>query len=221
MSSEVLSEELELGNEAPDFTLQNQGGSKVTLSTLRKKEAMYRKMKKSIAGVVAGLMVLTIIGTAHAVVLQSWDQQLIAGRFLPALGTTVAVLDNETQLVWERSPNTLSTSWEQALLDCYSKNVGGRKGWRLPTVEELFSLVAPTVAFPGPTLPVGHPFLQVQKGAYWSGTRIDLINTTQLNAWGVNFSGGTIASGQMNGSSLMHVWCVRGGHGHDGSQSGK
>lgn len=180
---------------------------------------MQGKTKKSIARFAAGLMVMTIIGTGCAPHLRSWDQTLPASTRFVVLWAGAVVLDRETQLVWERSPGTMLTGFDQALLNCYTKNVGGRKGWRLPTVEELFSLVDPTVPFPGPTLPPGHPFLNVQSAAYWSGTRIDLISNTQLNAWGVSFSGGTIASGQMNGSSFMHEWCVRLGHGHDGSQS--
>jgi hypothetical protein len=60
--------------------------------------------------------------------------------------------------------------------------VGNRKGWRLPTIQELASLLDPSVAFTGvPALPIGHPFT-LGSVFYWSATsdseRPDL-------AWGV------------------------------------
>ncbi|HEY3176310.1 MAG TPA: DUF1566 domain-containing protein [Candidatus Polarisedimenticolia bacterium] len=133
--------------------------------------------------------------------LRSWDLKLPAGTRFVVLSSSpsnfggAAVLDRETQLVWGKSPDTAFKSWEQALIDCYSKDVGGRRGWRLPTEEELFSLVLldPNLPF-GPTLPSGHPFMNIQSGTYWSNTRIDLINSTQLKAWGVDFGSGSIAS---------------------------
>ena len=44
-----------------------------------------------------------------------------------------AVLDMETQLVWERSPDTAAGSWEEARFFCAAKNVGGRQvgGWSM------------------------------------------------------------------------------------------
>jgi len=69
-----------------------------------------------------------------------------------------AVLDRETGLVWEQSPETTADVWLGARGACAVKNVGGRIGWRLPSLPELSSLVDPSVVPPGPTLPVGHPF---------------------------------------------------------------
>src|SRR5215475_11987991 len=57
-----------------------------------------------------------------------------------------AVLDKETGLVWEKSPSTTPLVWEEARgfpQGCANKNVGGRKGWRLPSFAELASLVDP------------------------------------------------------------------------------
>ena len=42
--------------------------------------------------------------------------------------------------------------------------VGGTKGWRLPSVAELASLVDP--ANSNPALPTGHPFSNVQSPFY-------------------------------------------------------
>ena len=93
-----------------------------------------------------------------------WDQALPAAQrfvILPAFNSE-AVLDKNTGLVWERSPQTTTATWNDALYTCINKNVGGQKGWRLPSIAELASLSDPSVAPPGPTLPPGHPFLNVQ-----------------------------------------------------------
>jgi hypothetical protein len=77
------------------------------------------------------------------------------------------VFDEETGLVWERSPTLYKRLRDAAIVFSYTKATAGRKGWRLPTIEELLSLVDPTQN--NPTLPVGHPFINVQTGYfYWS-----------------------------------------------------
>jgi hypothetical protein len=57
-----------------------------------------------------------------------------------------AVLDRETQLVWERAPQDpfLLGIFSVAVEHCYARIVDGRMGWRLPTVEELTSLLVET-----------------------------------------------------------------------------
>jgi hypothetical protein len=40
-----------------------------------------------------------------------------------------AVLDRETGLVWEQSPQTTNHTWLDARFQCANKNIGGRKGW--------------------------------------------------------------------------------------------
>jgi hypothetical protein len=88
----------------------------------------------------------------------SWDQTLPSDtRFivLSNMGSN-AVLDRETGLVWEKSPNT-NTDWYNAQIRCNTLRTGGRLGWRMPTLQELASLVDPSVPFPDPRLPAGHP----------------------------------------------------------------
>src|SRR5262245_1552016 len=69
----------------------------------------------------------------------SWDQTFpSAQRFmvLTNLGSA-AVLDRETGLVWERSPDTTAVVWGLAIGACTTRTTGGRKAWRLPSVHEL------------------------------------------------------------------------------------
>ena len=116
-----------------------------------------------------------------------------------------AVLDRETGLVWEKSPETTPMSWFNARFNCVNKNVGGRKGWRLPSIPELMSLVDPTQNTP--SLPDGHPFLNIQSSNYWSAT----AHAVDPNvAWNVLFHNGIAHDGLGKGLPC-NVWCVRGG----------
>jgi hypothetical protein len=119
-----------------------------------------------------------------------------------------AMLDKETGLVWERFPDTTKRDWVAACAHCYRKEVGGRKGWRLPTVEELASLVDTTST--SPALPTGYPFPNVQSSYYWSSST---HASSTGNAWLVYFNSGFVNDGD-KGTDL-YVWCVRGDHGHD------
>ena len=119
-----------------------------------------------------------------------------------------AVLDKETGLVWEQSPNVSTLDWISAMYACPNKRVGNRKGWLLPTVDELGSLVDPTITYPA--LPSGHPFNNVQQDHYWSATT-SAYDATQ--AWVVNFINSYVNIDPKANS--YYVWCVRGGQSHD------
>ena len=172
----------------------------------------------------------------------SWDQQLPAAtRFIvlsnwvdanfPAGGA--AVLDRETGLVWEISPSTSRFGWADAQAHCNGQAVftttlipgvktGNRLGWRLPTIQELESLVDPTVpTAPGDlSLPAGHPFMNVQSGSsYWSATTSAVgFAIGSPAAWVMDFRFG-VPTPEALGTGLNggpnQVWCVRGGQGVD------
>jgi len=129
-------------------------------------------------------------------------------RFRVVMGGE-AVLDRETGLVWDKIPDTAVVRWADASFLCYARSVGGRKGWRLPTVEEMSSLLDTSER--GPALPAGHPFSDVQNEVYWSATSIAGLAG---NAWGVSMENGTLFD-QLKSTSF-HYWCVRGGPGYDG-----
>lgn len=145
---------------------------------------------------------------------RSWSHKLPGWHRFALVLDAQAVLDKETGLVWERSPDTTASDWFAAHDQCKRKTWGTRMGWRLPTIEELSSLVDPSVPYPGPTLPGQHPFTGVQTWKYWSATTLE--DPTGLNwaAWGVDFDrGGVDYAGKINGN-VFH-WCVRGGQGVD------
>jgi hypothetical protein len=138
----------------------------------------------------------------------SWDQTLqSATRFIILSNfASAAVLDRETGLVWERSPATATMPWGAATFNCIDKIVGGRKGWRLPAIAELMSLVDPSES--GPALPAGHPFTTVLSAQYWSAS-IPPGASIVSSAWSVGLLRGDQA-GVIDISAAHHVWCVRG-----------
>lgn len=115
-----------------------------------------------------------------------------------------AVMDNNTGLVWEKLPSGGSTTWALARLNCVEKTVGGTRGWRLPSVVELASLID---ASPGaPLIPA--VFVGVPLVSYWS---------TTVNAMspGFNFSinfgdNGHVVENSKFGGNTFPYWCVRG-----------
>jgi hypothetical protein len=161
---------------------------------------------------VAAQLSTTANGPYYA--MPSWAQKLTTNRFVVlANWNHEAVLDRETGLVWERTPQAslpLSMNWFSAHQHCNDLTVAGRKGWRVPALQELASLVDPTIAAPGPTLPGGHPFLEVPFTA-WSAT---ISSGSAANAWRVRFTDADVAFFDRSASRLQ-VWCVRGGQGAD------
>jgi Protein of unknown function (DUF1566) len=138
---------------------------------------------------------------------QNWDKKLpSASRFttLSAFGDA-AVRDDETGLVWEKTLETKEVSWSDARAACADKDVGGRKGWRLPSIFELASVMDLSMKI-GPTLPLGHPFTNVLMDVYWSATT---VAGTPNSAWLVFFDTGKVLHGFK--SVTFHAWCVRGG----------
>ena len=139
--------------------------------------------------------------------LQNWSKKLpSASRFtvLSVFGNA-AVRDDETGLVWEKTLETSEVSWADARAACADKDVGGRKGWRLPSISELASLVDPSMKA-GSTLPLGHPFTNVLADVYWSATT---MAGSPNSAWLVFFDTGKVTYAFK--TITFHVWCVRGG----------
>jgi hypothetical protein len=133
----------------------------------------------------------------------SWNKLVPATqRFVDALDGT-AVLDKETGLVWAKTPDSIPRNWQTAKDYCTQLNLGGRMGWRLPTIEEINTLV--DVANPGAVkLPAGHPFQNIQAGWYWSSTT---VVTYPTYAWGIYLNDGSVSNYIF--ATTGSVWPVR------------
>jgi hypothetical protein len=114
-----------------------------------------------------------------------------------------AVRDNNTGLVWEQMPG-MQTDWGSARFYCLNKPVAGTRGWRLPSVTELASLVDPSLVPPyvPPTM-----FTGVQVGSYWSSTSI--MDGGSISKYTLSFGDGQVGTTSKSTSSV-NVWCVRG-----------
>ncbi len=159
-------------------------------------------------------------------VVQNWDRKLDStngkangcnsDRFICLWPTTdhpdgAVVRDNETGLLWERSPGTSTGSWHTAIEDCaFRREVGGRKGWHLPMREQLASLI--DINNEEPALPKEHPFQNVQSDFYWTATTNDSFPSFAVDVW---FKNGNVGNGLSKDTSLR-TWCVRGGQSYDG-----
>ena len=84
----------------------------------------------------------------------AWSQKIPTSERFVLVLDGAGVLDKETGLVWDREGSTEMMNWLEAIWYCYNLDNGDRKGWRLPTVDELASLIDPLQA--NPALPPGY-----------------------------------------------------------------
>jgi len=123
-----------------------------------------------------------------------------------------AVLDKNTGLVWEQTPDGTSRTWDAATIHCLNRVVGGAVGWRLPSVVELKSVQDPTLQapfVPASAFTLSKTFTTpgVQLAAYWSAT---LSTQYPTHAWGVGFNNGAVDRAD-RALNIARAWCVRGG----------
>jgi hypothetical protein len=147
--------------------------------------------------------------------LPSWDQQIPSHQRFVVLSNwgNAAVLDSETGLVWETEPRSSPRffSWYEAFAfgpsfsGCRYSTTGNRRGWRLPSVEELSSLMDPSQ--PNPGLPPGNPFRGITHVGFWTATTIE---NDASRAYVVDPVDGSLG-GVLKSNTSQRVWCVRGG----------
>jgi hypothetical protein len=124
-----------------------------------------------------------------------------------------AVLDRETGLVWQRTPSAVTSNWYSA--PCTLTSVGGRFGWRLPSIEEFFSLLDSSAD----SLPDGHPFVGVTapSDVYFTANSNGVVNAAG-SARTVDISI-RLSLAYDKGSESFRSWCVRGGPAFDGGHA--
>ena len=113
------------------------------------------------------------------------------------------VMDMTTGLMWQQE-EVKAVTWEEALAYCENLDLAGYRGWRLPNIRELLSLVDDirrdpsinTVFFPG-----------CRPSIYWSSTTHILYPGF---AWYVKFNDGRVHGGGHKGRRY-YVRAVRGG----------
>lgn len=108
--------------------------------------------------------------------LSDWGKKINADRFVVLTDfNSEAVLDKETQLVWQTAPAGKAHDWSAARSICRHAITGERAAWRLPSVHELASLydmnkglnVAP---------------IDLTQDIYWSATSVaDDVNSNDTS----------------------------------------
>lgn len=119
------------------------------------------------------------------------------------------ITDNWSKLTWARSPLAIRRTWNQATTYISGLSLGGKSDWRMPTKEELLTVV--DITQQNPALPVGHPFLDVQNSLYWTSSLFSGYDTTYYY---INLYTGSASYEYLNGSDssfTYYVWPVRGG----------
>ena len=119
-----------------------------------------------------------------------------------------AVLDKQTGLTWARNANILEKAlpYEESVKLCQDVEIGGKKGWRLPTKDELITLLDTSRS--GPALPEGHPFTNVLWNSYyWTCSECE---GDSKSAWMVRMTSGKV----MDSYKILNagLWPVRDGN---------
>jgi hypothetical protein len=185
-------------------------------------------MKQMVFGLVALGALAFASGPVNAQTFQNgpyyanpaWDQQIPAAQRFIVLSNwnNEAVLDRETGLVWERTPDTGIRVWSAAIGHCnFHAAIGNRLGWRLPSLQELGTLVDKSQS--SPALPAGHPFQGILGGGpggsdFWSATTL-VSESNPGFAIAIDFLNGEVsAASKTNTNVASRSWCVRGNGGH-------
>lgn len=129
-----------------------------------------------------------------------------SARFQCVMGD-VAVLDQETGLVWQRTVGAETGNSDSALLACEFSAIGGRYGWRVPTHPELLTITDTSADH----LPDGHPFVGVltaNDDMFWTSTKFTSLDLHYFFVVNIDVPGDPLT---LAGTSLQRHWCVRGG----------
>jgi len=107
------------------------------------------------------------------------------------------VTDIETKLVWQKD-HADPLTWQETMNYAESLSLAGHNDWRLPTAEELFTLVDFSKHSPASSFP------EMLTNYFWTSSS---YAPNSDYAWGVDFSGGYVYNVDKNGDH--YVRCVR------------
>jgi serine/threonine-protein kinase len=113
-----------------------------------------------------------------------------------------ALVDSMTNLTWQQSGSESILSWDQAhryVLSLNRQKFGGYENWRLPTINELLSLLTPPP--PGEDFCFDSPLSSVQKWVWSGDTR------SKRAAWFVDVEMGFVVSGDILDRYFVKAVC--------------
>ena len=106
------------------------------------------------------------------------------------------VLDTKTGFTWMRNLPDKPITWYKAM-----ESYGGNYFWRMPTIQELFTLVDYTRL--SPALPDWHPFMHLAS-FYWTST--EFADVTSY-VWVLHIQSGSI--NQYERDNDFYVWPIK------------
>jgi alpha-tubulin suppressor-like RCC1 family protein len=132
------------------------------------------------------------------------------------------VLDTHTDILWPKDADlaNLPLSWQAAQQFIQEMNNGERPNlgytdWRLPTINELETLVDEKKFYPA--IPDFHPFENVQNHFYWSSSRgVDIFEYV----WILDMASGNKVIDYVSACNYRYVWPVRTSWAFEGAKSG-
>jgi hypothetical protein len=111
------------------------------------------------------------------------------------------ITDTKTNLIWEKYGTKIYMTLDDALQYAFAKASTEAKEWRLPTIEELFSIIDYTKYDPAID-----PIFDCKSSGYWSSSTYAYDPD---RAWDVHFYNGLV--GAYYKSHNYYVRCVRSG----------
>jgi hypothetical protein len=131
----------------------------------------------------------------------TWKGRGIERTFIRDAAKNI-VTDTKTELQWQDGTTPSSMTWANAVTYCTDLNFGTYDDWRLPTIEELTTIVNKGAVNPSKFT----GFANIVSGYYWSSTT-DAWDTS--GAWDVNINDGGDYWNDKTDS--YYVRCVRAG----------
>jgi hypothetical protein len=123
-----------------------------------------------------------------------------------------SIKDNATGLIWQKcskgqsgndcSGYSQNIHWDEALIHCEGLTLAGRDDWRLPSINELKSII--NYKRSGPAINMEY-FPNTPAYSYWTSST---FLSSPYTAWSVNF--GTGDTYYEPTSSYSHIRCVCG-----------
>lgn len=110
--------------------------------------------------------------------------------------------DNITKLEWQRTPDDLFISWDNAWNHCANLSLDGHDDWRLPIINELLSIV--DYGSTSALLIEQAAFNNTEPNFYWSASS---DASDSADAWGIVFDSGGATPGVKRVDG--YVRCVR------------
>ncbi len=129
-----------------------------------------------------------------------YSSQWASANFTRSAAGTV--VDNNSNLEWQDSYSSSikKTSWKDAIDYCENLELNGKNDWRLPNINELYSITDHYRGSPA----IDPIFQNSYEGLYWSSTS---YSGSSSYAWLVNFEYGS--NSYQSKSKTYAVRCVR------------